>query len=153
MNRGEILDEAKRLITIDRNHTYGEPEDNFGRIAILLGVLFGVEVSKSEGALSQLLVKVARLIQTPDHLDGYIDLCGYAALAGELATNDTVEVTGDFTQFDPQARTENERIALAIESGIFYNHPKGEFADTCGLNDCPDCARVEAANLVRKMAS
>jgi len=28
-------------------------------------------------------VKLSRLIETPDHEDSWIDICGYAALGGE----------------------------------------------------------------------
>jgi hypothetical protein len=32
------------------------------------------------------LVKVARLIETPDHLDSFIDLAAYASISGEIST-------------------------------------------------------------------
>ena len=33
------------------------------------------------------LVKVARLIETPDHLDSFVDLAAYASIAGEIETD------------------------------------------------------------------
>ena len=33
MNRAEILDTAKQIVTQDRNVQHGEPEDSFSRIA------------------------------------------------------------------------------------------------------------------------
>ena len=34
------------------------------------------------------LVKIARLIETKNHEDSYLDLVAYSAIAGELATMD-----------------------------------------------------------------
>lgn len=84
MNRSEILDEADRIINGVRDATYGDPLTNHKRIAQLWQVVLGTEISPAEVALCMALVKIARLVQTPDHEDSYIDLCGYAAIAGEM---------------------------------------------------------------------
>jgi hypothetical protein len=34
------------------------------------------------------LVKISRLVQTPDHEDSYVDGAAYIAIAGELATEE-----------------------------------------------------------------
>ena len=36
-------------------------------------------------ALMMALLKVARLIKSPEHLDSWVDLAGYAACGGEIA--------------------------------------------------------------------
>ena len=86
MNRTEFLTEAENKINGERDSVYGHPLENHQRIALLWQVILGTEISPAEVAMCMLAVKVARLIQTPDHEDSYIDLCGYAAIAGELAS-------------------------------------------------------------------
>lgn len=85
MNRGKILDEAKRLTSTDRNDIYGDPSENHQRIADLWSVYLETEISPSQVALCLCLVKVSRLMATPNHLDSFIDLAAYAAIAGELS--------------------------------------------------------------------
>jgi hypothetical protein len=84
MNRGEILDEAKRLTHTDRQKNYGSPYVNHKRIADLWSVYLETEITPSQVALCLCLVKVARLIETPDHEDSFIDLAAYASIAGEI---------------------------------------------------------------------
>ncbi len=83
MNRGKILDEAKRLTATDRNEIYGDPYTNHKRIADLWSVYLETEISPSQVALCLSLVKIARLIESPNHLDSYIDLAASSAIAGE----------------------------------------------------------------------
>ena len=85
MNRSEFLIEAGNLINGERDSVYGEPLVNHQRIAQLWQVVLGTEISPAEVAICMALVKIARLVQTPDHEDSYIDLVGYAAIAGEVA--------------------------------------------------------------------
>jgi hypothetical protein len=84
MHRGEILDEAKRLTHTDRQKNYGSPYVNHKRIADLWSVYLETEITPSQVALCLCLVKIARLIETPDHEDSFIDLAAYAAIAGEI---------------------------------------------------------------------
>lgn len=85
MNRGKILDEAKRLTATDRNEIYGDPYTNHKRIADLWSVYLETEISPSQVAVCLSLVKIARLIESPNHLDSYIDLAAYSAIAGEIS--------------------------------------------------------------------
>ena len=60
INKEEILKKAKELVTGDRN----EAEDV---------------------ALMMVLLKISRHTQgTKNNLDNFIDMCGYAAIAGEI---------------------------------------------------------------------
>ena len=85
MHRGKILDEAKRLTASDRQDVYGDPNENHQRIADLWSVYLETEISPSQVALCLSLVKIARLIESPNHLDSYIDLAAYSAIAGEIS--------------------------------------------------------------------
>jgi len=85
--RTQILHEADALITGPRADAYGPPQKNFGNIATLWTPIFGVGVTPVQVALALSQLKVARLIQSPDHEDSWVDAAGYIALGGELATD------------------------------------------------------------------
>ena len=80
MNRKEILDEATRLIDNDRQADYGTPKENHDRIAKLWSVVLGITVEPWQVALCMNQVKVARLVQSPEKLDGWIDGAAYMAI-------------------------------------------------------------------------
>lgn len=86
MQRGEILDEANRLTHGDRDKNYGTPYVNHKRIADIWAVILGIDVTPSQVALCMAGVKIARLVETPDHIDSFVDLAAYASIAGEIAT-------------------------------------------------------------------
>jgi hypothetical protein len=81
--RSQLLDRAKQIISSDRNSTYGEPEDNLGRIANLWSTYLERPISARDVAMLMILVKVAREIHNP-HDDNPLDIAGYAALAHEV---------------------------------------------------------------------
>jgi len=85
MLRGDILKEASRLTHGDRNKNYGDPLTNHQRIAALWSVYLETEITPAQAAICLALVKVARLIESPDHIDSFIDGAAYFAIAGEIA--------------------------------------------------------------------
>lgn len=100
MTRKEILEAAKKCVSEDRNEQYGEPEDNFELIAKLWRLYLnatGLGLSKEEEqtlitaedvANMMILFKVARLATGgTESTDCWIDVAGYAACGGEIATN------------------------------------------------------------------
>ena len=62
----------------ERGEVYGPPEVNHRRIADLVSTYLEHEITPAQAAMIVLLVKVARLIQTPDHEDSIDDIIGYA---------------------------------------------------------------------------
>lgn len=84
-NRKEFLDEAEKLINGDREKDYGDPFKNFKDIATGWSLITGAEITPSQVTLMMAWLKMARLFKTPDHLDSWVDLIGYAALGGELS--------------------------------------------------------------------
>jgi hypothetical protein len=82
--RKAILQQAIELTHGDRNKNYGTPLVNHQRIAAIWSVILGVEVTPSQVALCMVGVKIARLVETPDHLDSFIDGAAYLAIAGEI---------------------------------------------------------------------
>ena len=69
-----------------RAKQYGRPEHSLRAIAALWSVVLQTEVTPAEVALCMNQLKVARLINSPEHFDSWCDMAGYAAIGGELAT-------------------------------------------------------------------
>lgn len=86
MNRVEILNAAGEAIGGPRQRDYGDVRMGFERIAELWGAATGAIFTAEQVALMMVLVKVARLTNSPDHLDSWMDIAGYAALGGEVGT-------------------------------------------------------------------
>ena len=86
MNRSTILAKAINLTTGDRDKNYGTPLVNHQRIATIWSVILEKEITPSQVALCMAGVKMARLIESPNHLDSFVDGAAYFAIAGEIAT-------------------------------------------------------------------
>jgi len=82
--RSDCLIEAMDLITGERNQEYGEPLENFERIATGWRVILGADVTPHQVALCMTWLKMARLVETPQHKDSYTDAAGYMGLAWQL---------------------------------------------------------------------
>lgn len=92
MQRDQILTKASLCVSQDRATIYGDAEHNFETIARLWTVYLGANGAGSGQPLTaadvggmMTLLKLARAIKNPQHLDSYVDACGYLALAGEIA--------------------------------------------------------------------
>lgn len=115
VNRADILDTAKAIVTGEREKQYGKPEDNFAAVAqmwevYLRGQCVGegadVRVAPEDVAMMMVLLKVGRLM-TGDYLaDNYVDICGYVACAGEIAGR------GATTSVQPAGNAENEEASI-----------------------------------------
>jgi len=83
VKREEILKEAEGLVNGPRAKDYGDADVNHMRIARLWSVILEKEVTVEQVYLCLVQLKVSRLIENPYHTDSWVDICGYAALAGE----------------------------------------------------------------------
>jgi hypothetical protein len=93
--RKRTLDAALSAVNGQRDRTYGQPEDNFARIARLWNVHLinrgyvsdadGPMLSLADVALMLDLVKTARLEHSEAHLDSWTDKAGYAACGAEVS--------------------------------------------------------------------
>lgn len=87
--RADILDTAKGYVLKDRNSTYGTPEDNFKRIAILWEAYDQIRRPGPETpidvSIKMILMKIARLAHNPGHKDSWVDTAGYAACGAGIA--------------------------------------------------------------------
>lgn len=84
MKRGEILKEAEKCICGQREQDYGQPENNFADIAKLWTIYRGVNFTSKDVAIMMCLLKIARIKNGGGSGDSFVDLCGYAAIGGEL---------------------------------------------------------------------
>lgn len=88
MNRSDILHEANRIITQDRQDTHGRPEDNFRKIAALWSDYLDYELHALDVGAMMILLKLVRFQNNPEHLDNTIDIVGYGAILGEITASD-----------------------------------------------------------------
>lgn len=87
--RQQALYEAARIIAGERDVQYGGPEDNFGRIAKIWSVIFGVDVTKEDVAMAMVAVKIARYASKSGFQpDTWIDIAGYAGCGYEVGQAD-----------------------------------------------------------------
>ena len=85
-HRTHILETANNLITGSRESEYGSPWLNFQNIADRWSQHLGIDIEAYQVALMMADLKIARMATTGlPHEDSFVDICGYAALAAELA--------------------------------------------------------------------
>lgn len=84
MLRNECLDRAKTIINGERQGTYGKAENSFSVIAQMWTAYLGRDITSEDVANMMILMKVARNSSGVYKSDNWIDICGYAALGGEI---------------------------------------------------------------------
>lgn len=96
-NLGDVLDEAKGVVTGERQDQYGKPEDSFATIAGYWNVYLNAIHALTPGGpgLTALdadhmltLMKIARMTGGKNKRDNYVDLAGYATIAGDVLFQD-----------------------------------------------------------------
>lgn len=89
MNRQDVLDAAAKCVNGDRDERYGEPENNFERIAHLWNAYMQGKkfISTRDVPAMMALVKIARIAGGKLHADNWVDLAGYAACGGEIESS------------------------------------------------------------------
>lgn len=74
----EQFDEALSVVTTNRRSVYGSPCDTYRRISTMRAIVDECPDPEIREVLAMVITKVARLVQTPDHLDSWIDIAGYS---------------------------------------------------------------------------
>jgi hypothetical protein len=87
MKASEVLLSATNIM-FDRGAIYGHPKINQDRIARRLSSLFDFPIADYQACLAMVEVKLARITESPGHIDSYIDACAYLAIACELKTEE-----------------------------------------------------------------
>ena len=86
----EMLHKAAELVGGQRALDYGDKLTNHTRIASLWNYWLReqgekTEISAYDVAMMMLLLKVARLMNSPGHHDSHIDIAGYASILEEIS--------------------------------------------------------------------
>lgn len=89
-SRSSLLQEAEKIITNDRNKSYGEPDEDFQRIAGIWNALGfrapgDVPVKGHHVALAMIALKLSRITWSSGHYDSWLDVAGYAGCGYETA--------------------------------------------------------------------
>lgn len=87
MTRPEILEAARKCVCGEREHEYGSPENSFELIAKLWTAYMNVSFTALDVSMMMGLLKMARIKGGTGTDDSFIDLAGYAACGGEIASN------------------------------------------------------------------
>lgn len=87
MEKGKVLDEAKKIINGERNGQYGDPEDSLEAIALswtsYLQGYANVTLTGKDAALMMVLLKICRE-QHSEKRDNLVDAAGYLGIAGDF---------------------------------------------------------------------
>lgn len=88
--RKRVLSEAERCVCGQREQDYGTPEDSFRKIGTFWTAYlnYAVKIDAEDVAAMMALLKIARIAKSPDHMDSWCDLAGYASCGGEIAGKD-----------------------------------------------------------------
>lgn len=130
--RQKVLEEALKCVNGEREKQYGNPEDNFSRIAdfwgLYLTTLFEdtgvvVELDPKDVAIMMILFKIARSLGDQDKLDNYVDMIGYAACGAEIFENEEDKTTWPKTKEEAAQALKEE-----LDNDILKNL---DIADEC----------------------
>ena len=88
--KAELLAEAGKITSGARREAYGKPEDNFERIAEFWQAYFkntgraDMNITAKDVSPLMRLMKEARLCESPDHRDSFVDIIGYTLTGAEI---------------------------------------------------------------------
>jgi hypothetical protein len=91
--RRRALARVSSYVCKDRQATHGDAEDNFRQIAAYWALYKGTPFTPGDVAAMMALVKIARMATSPNHLDNWDDLAGYAICGAGIADKNN-QVTG-----------------------------------------------------------
>lgn len=85
--RQRVLSEAEKCVCGNREQDYGTPEDSFQKIGTFWTdyLNYAVKIDAEDVAAMMALLKIARISENPQHMDSWVDGCGYFACGGEIA--------------------------------------------------------------------
>lgn len=128
MNRTDILKKANEIIQGEREGTYGKPEDSFATIAQFWSTYLNYDISSVDVANMMVLLKVARNSGGVYKDDNWTDICGYAALGGEIQGRYTEENFGQYMN-EPEESTEDNNVPYPFTVPIMYFHSVKKVTD------------------------
>jgi|TARA_R110002124_G_scaffold197835_1_gene364888 hypothetical protein len=94
ISKEEILAKANEFISKDRNETHGDAFKNHAEIAEFWNIFLDnklkpmASITAQDVAVMMILLKISRSTQGEKfNIDNFIDMVGYAAIAGEIGDN------------------------------------------------------------------
>ena len=92
LTKEDVLQKAKDLITGDRNDTHGDAFNNHAEIAEFWNIFLDkklqamASITADDVAIMMILLKISRHTQGEKiNIDNFVDMAGYAAIAGEIS--------------------------------------------------------------------
>lgn len=80
MKDDNLLKEVEKAVYGSRAAAYGSPLKNWEQTAKLFSAILGIEVTWQQALQMMIAVKLARICNTPNHRDSWVDIAGYAAV-------------------------------------------------------------------------
>lgn len=120
MKAHEIAERAASLVSGERNHVHGEAGQNHRNIAAFWNAYLAARfiahnkppiLQAQDVAVMMVLLKAARTTFGAHNLDDYVDMVGYASIAGDLAERDAALATRIVKEHPP----ENPALPAASE--------------------------------------
>lgn len=145
--RQSVMQEAEGLVNGARAAAYGHPMENFKRIcamwnAYLEGrpVGLGGRITEEDHAVMMIMVKIARLQETPDHRDSLVDICGYAGTYEKVVARRTEDLAKVEAQYAELAESLGTSIQKGTD-GLFgcCEHCLHAVKDVRHYFNCPGC--------------
>lgn len=100
-------------INTERGQNYGHPLDDFALAHILCEHIADMPVVELRECANRIQVKIARLVTNPYHVDGWIDIAGYARCA--------VMIIDELQLREPMQRQTNICLECAQSSPMHAN--------------------------------
>lgn len=97
LSPSEQFDKEIADLTNRRGSVYGHPSTDFGRVARIKAALADCSDPRVRHVLEMIAVKMSRLVESPQHLDSWVDIAGYARTgtmlmdANPVFTNDELQ--------------------------------------------------------------
>ena len=92
MTKEEILAKASDLVSNDRNKSHGDAFNNHAEIAEFWNIFLDkklrpmANITADDVAIMMILLKISRHTQGEKiNMDNFVDMAGYAAIAGEIS--------------------------------------------------------------------
>jgi len=101
MKASEFITKAADIVDGDRAKSYGDKTENHKNIADFWAAYLGVPITAHQAAMMMLLLKIARTKTGSDTEDNYVDIAGYAGVAGEIKFKDKKLSFADFVKIKP----------------------------------------------------
>lgn len=119
--REEILKGATEAVMYQRNKSYGEPDEDFQRIAGIWNSLGfrgpgGEPLKGHHVSMAMIALKLSRLTWNPTHQDSWMDTAGYAACGYETAVlQEKREATATLQEWEDQDKSAGPNLRARTE--------------------------------------